>query len=87
MFNMREIIMVEMEWYKVNWKVVNRVIFWFQKRIYKVLYNGDIKVVKKFQKLLVKFKLVRLFVVRRVIQDNIGKKILGIDGVGELVLL
>lgn len=84
---MREIIMVEMEWYKVNWKVVNRVIFWFQKRIYKVLYNGDIKVVKKFQKLLVKFKLVRLFVVRRVIQDNIGKKILGIDGVGELVLL
>lgn len=84
---MREIIMVEMEWYKVNWKVVNRVIFWFQKRIYKVLYNGDIKVVKKFQKLLVKFKLVRLFVVRRVIQDNIGKKILSIDGVGELVLL
>lgn len=67
MFNMREIIMVEMEWYKVNWKVVNRVIFWFQKRIYKVLYNGDIKVVKKFQKLLVKFKLVRLFVVRKVI--------------------
>ena len=87
MSNTRETTTVEMEWHKVNWKAVNRAIFRLQKRIYKASHNGDTKAVKKLQKLLVKSKSARLLAVRRVTQDNTGKKTPGIDGVGELAPL
>src|SRR5256886_3497339 len=52
-----------------------------QKRIFKASERGDLKTVHKLQKLLMKSRSARLLAVRRVTQDNQGKKTAGIDGV------
>ncbi len=84
MTNTSETTTVEMEWAAVNWKAVNRAMFRLQKRIYKASQNGDLKTVRKFQKLLVKSKSAKLTAVRKVTQDNRGKNTPGIDGVAKL---
>lgn len=84
MTNTSETTTVEMKWSDVNWKSVNRAVFRLQKRIYKASQNGDNKTVRKLQKLLVKSKSAKLLAVRKVTQDNTGKKTPGIDGVAKM---
>ena len=52
-----------------------------QKRIYQARKPGEKRKVEKLQKLLMKSRSARLLAVRRVTQDNQGKKTAGIDGV------
>jgi RNA-directed DNA polymerase len=52
-----------------------------QKRIYRARKPGNQRQVEKLQKLLLKSEAARLLAVRRVTQDNQGKKTAGVDGV------
>jgi RNA-directed DNA polymerase len=79
MTNTSETTTVEMKWSDVNWKSVNRAVFRLQKRIYKASQNGDIKTVRKLQKLLVKSKSAKLLAVRKATQDNKGNKTPGLN--------
>lgn len=72
------------EWKELDWKTIQHSIFKLQKRIYQASLRGDVELVHKLQRLLVKSKAASLLAVRRVSQDNQGKKTAGIDGVRKL---
>ncbi|NEO00739.1 MAG: group II intron reverse transcriptase/maturase [Moorea sp. SIO3I7] len=73
--------MVELNnWNSLKWKSIERAVFKLQKRIYKASQNGERAKARKLQKLLTKSKSARLLAVRKVTQDNRGKKTAGIDG-------
>lgn len=62
------------EWKDIPWQKVERNVYKLQKRIYKASRRGDVKIVHKLQKLLIKSWYGRCLAVRRVSQDNQGKK-------------
>src|SRR5438105_9223868 len=68
-------------WNKLPWRKLERHVYRIQKRIYRASQRGETRKVEKLQKLLLKSKSARLLAVRRVTQDNQGKKTAGIDGV------
>ncbi|NET51748.1 MAG: group II intron reverse transcriptase/maturase [Merismopedia sp. SIO2A8] len=55
-----------------------------QTRIYRASNRGDVKLVRRLQKLLISSWSARALAVRRVTQDNQGKKTAGVDGVKSL---
>lgn len=69
------------EWAAVPWRKLEKHQYRLQKRIFKASERGDLKTVHQLQKLLMKSRSARLLAVRRVTQDNQGKKTAGIDGV------
>src|SRR6266702_2917417 len=69
------------EWAALPWRKLEQHLYRLQKRIFKASARGDLKTVHKVQKLLMKSRSARLVAVRRVTQDNQGKKTAGIDGV------
>src|SRR5438067_9312513 len=68
-------------WSKVPWKKLEQHCFRIQKRIYRASQRGNQRAVQKLQKLLMKSEAARLLAVRRVTQENQGKKTAGIDGI------
>jgi RNA-directed DNA polymerase len=72
------------EWNQVNWRKLERKVFKLQKRIYRASQRGDIKALRKLQKMLMKSWSARALAVRRVTQDNQGKKTAGVDGLKSL---
>jgi RNA-directed DNA polymerase len=72
------------EWNTIPWHKAEREVFKLQKRIYQAASRGDTKAVHKLQRLLMKSWWAILSAVRRVTQDNQGKKTAGIDGVKSL---
>src|SRR5438132_1351975 len=68
-------------WERLPWKKLEVAVYRMQKRIFQASQRGDIKTVHKIQKLLMKSEAARLLAVRRVTQDNQGKKTAGVDGV------
>jgi RNA-directed DNA polymerase len=68
-------------WNSVPWKKLEQHCFRIQKRIYRASQRGNQRAVQKLQKLLMKSEAARLLAVRRVTQENQGKKTAGIDGV------
>ncbi|PPT08939.1 Retron-type RNA-directed DNA polymerase [Geitlerinema sp. FC II] len=75
---------VRLEWRGIDWKKIERRVFRLQKRIYQAKRRGDVRTVHGLQKLLLKSWSARLLAVRRVTQDNQGKKTAGVDGVKSL---
>jgi RNA-directed DNA polymerase len=69
------------EWTEIPWRKLEQHLYRLQKRIFKASERGDLKTVHKLQKLLMKSRSARLLAVRRVTQDNQGKKTAGIDGI------
>ncbi len=67
------------EWLSIVWKKAERIVFQLQKRIYKAVKAGQTKKAKKLCKLLVRSKSTALVNVRKVTQDNQGKKTAGVD--------
>ncbi|NEO62671.1 MAG: group II intron reverse transcriptase/maturase [Moorea sp. SIO4G2] len=72
------------EWTQVNWRKLEMTVFKLQKRIYRASNRGDVRVVRKLQKTLMKSWSAKMIAVRRVTQENKGKKTAGIDGVKAL---
>jgi len=68
-------------WNSVPWKKLEQHCFRIQKRIYRASQRGNQRAVQKLQKLLMKSEAARLLAVRRVTQENQGKKTAGIDGI------
>lgn len=69
------------EWKHLNWAKLERRVYKLQKRIYKASSRGDVKAVRRLQKTLMKSWSGKCLAVRRVTQDNQGKKTAGVDGV------
>jgi RNA-directed DNA polymerase len=72
------------EWKNIPWRKLERDVFKLQKRIFQATQRGDIQTVHRLQRLLMKSRAATLLAVRRVTQDNRGKKTAGIDGVKSL---
>ena len=72
-------------WNTIPWKKMERNVYKLQKRIYQASQRGDIKTVRQLQRLLSKSQSAKLLAVRKVTQDNQGKKTAGVDGVKSLV--
>lgn len=72
------------KWKNIPWQKIERNVFKLQKRIYQAAVKDDRKTVHRLQRLLMKSQCGRLLAVRRVSQDNQGKKTAGIDGVKSL---
>src|SRR5438105_5668148 len=68
-------------WNRLPWRKLEKHCFHIQKRIYRASQRGNQRAVQKLQKLLMKTEAARLLAVRRVTQENQGKKTAGIDGV------
>ena len=73
-----------LEWKEIPWKKLEKRIYKLQKRIYKASSRGDVKAVRRLQKTLMRSWAAKCLAVRRVSQDNQGKKTAGIDGVKSL---
>jgi len=71
-------------WNTIPWKQLQRSVFKLQKRIYQASSRGDVKTVHRLQRLLIRSRSAKLLAVRRVTQDNQGKKTAGVDGVKAL---
>jgi RNA-directed DNA polymerase len=71
-------------WRTTNWSKAQRYVFKLQKRIYAASRRGDVKLVRKLQKTLMRSWYNKALSVRRVTQDNTGKKTAGVDGIKSL---
>src|SRR2546422_8576488 len=68
-------------WNRIPWKKMQRNVFKLQKRIYQASCRDDIRTVRTLQRLLIHSWSAKLLAVRRITQDNQGKKTAGVDGV------
>jgi RNA-directed DNA polymerase len=78
------------DWTDAPWSKLERALYRLQKRIYTAQDRGNVKVIHSLQRLLLKSRAARMLAVRRVTQENQGKKTAGVDGVkavGPLVRL
>ncbi|WP_287242410.1 MULTISPECIES: group II intron reverse transcriptase/maturase [unclassified Okeania] len=73
-----------LKWKDINWKKVEKSVFKLQKLIYRASMSGEFRKMHRYQKLLTKSYYARLLAVRRVTQDNQGKKTAGVDGIKNL---
>ena len=76
--------MATVEWKNIDWRKLERRVFKLQKRIYQASQRGDVHAVRRLQKTLMKSGSAKALAVRRVTQDNQGKKTAGVDGVKSL---
>lgn len=75
---------IRYKWNEIPWRKLEKSSFKLQKRIYRASQNDDIKSVHRLQKLLLKSKSGKYMAVRRVTQDNQGRKTAGVDGISDL---
>jgi RNA-directed DNA polymerase len=68
-------------WNKKPWRKLEQHVYRIQKRIYQASQRNNVRAVQKLEKLLMKSNAARLLAVRRVTQDNQGKKTAGVDGI------
>jgi RNA-directed DNA polymerase len=69
------------DWAQIPWRKLERKVYRLQKRIYQASLRGNDQVVHTLQRLLMKSKAARTLAVRRVTQENQGKRTAGVDGV------
>jgi len=72
------------DWQTLPWQEIERNVFHLQQRIYQAASCGDVKRIHNLQRLLLSSYSARLLAVRRVTQDNRGKRTPGVDGVASL---
>jgi RNA-directed DNA polymerase len=68
------------KWKAIPWRKLRKVVFRLQVRIFKAQKNGNLRLVRKLQKLLLNSKAAKLLAIRQVTQLNMGKKTAGVDG-------
>jgi RNA-directed DNA polymerase len=68
------------DWVAVDWRKAERSVYRLQKRIFKASQRGKTQVVHNLQRKLMRSWAARVLAVRRVTQDNQGKKTAGVDG-------
>src|SRR5262249_60441601 len=68
-------------WESLPWFLLEQDLFRLQKRIYQASLRGDYSSIRSLQKLLLSSRAAKLIAVRRVTQDNMGKKTAGVGGI------
>jgi hypothetical protein len=66
------------------WQEIERNVYRLQQRIYQAASRGDVRRIHNLQRLVLSSYSARLLAVRRVTQDNRGKRTAGVDGVASL---
>ena len=74
-------------WNEIDWRKLEKRVFKLQKRIYRASKRGDVRAVRKLQKTLMRSWSGKCIAVRRVTQDNQGRKTAGVDGIKSLTPL
>lgn len=74
----------EWEWSSINWRTVETTVFKLQKRIYQASLQGKTVLVRKLQRLLTTSFAAKVLAVRKVTQQNKGKRTAGVDGITAL---
>lgn len=69
------------KWKDINWKRVEKNVCKLQNLIYRASSRGEIRKMRKYQRLLTKSYYARLIAVKHLTQDNQGRKTAGIDGI------
>ena len=72
------------EWSDLPWRKLEQIVYKLQKRIFQASQRGETKTVHRLQRLLITSRSAKLLAVRKVTQDNRGKKTAGVDGVKSL---
>src|SRR2546425_11531360 len=72
------------EWNTIPWRKLEVRVFKLQRRIYQATTRGETQKARKLQKLLAASWSAKSLAVRRVTQENKGKKTAGVDGVKSL---
>ena len=72
------------KWTDIPWHKLERNVYKLQKRIYRASRRDDVKLVRRLQKLLIKSWAAKCLAVRRITQDNQGRKTAGVDGAKSL---
>jgi RNA-directed DNA polymerase len=72
---------VSESWRKLPWRKLEHQMYRIQKRLFRAEERGNEQAVRQLQKLWRKSRAARLIAVRRMTQDNQGKRTAGIDGV------
>ena len=72
------------DWAMLPWRKLEQHVYRLQKRIYRAACRGNTQAVHRLQQLLTRSRAARLLAVRRVTQDNQGKKTAGVDGIASL---
>ena len=71
-------------WNTIPWSRIQRNVFKLQKRIYQAARRGDVRTVRRLQRLMMQSWSAKLLAVRRIAQDNRGRRTAGVDGVKSL---
>ncbi|MEN9518496.1 MAG: hypothetical protein RLZZ381_1084 [Cyanobacteriota bacterium] len=72
------------EWNEIDWRKVELSVFKLQKRIFQASKADNVRKLRRLQKTLLNSYHAKLLAVRRVTQDNQGKKTAGVDGIKSL---
>jgi RNA-directed DNA polymerase len=72
------------EWRDIDWPKVESDVHCLQRRIYRASQRDDRDVIHRLQRLLMSSWSAKTLAVRRVTQDNQGKKTAGVDGIASL---
>jgi RNA-directed DNA polymerase len=72
------------EWKDLDWRKLEKRVWKLQRRIYQASQRGDTAAVRKLQKTLMRSWSAKCTAVRKVTQDNQGKRTAGVDGVKSL---
>ena len=72
------------EWNAIPWRKLEVKVFKLQRRIYQATTRGETKKAHRLQKLLASSWSAKSLAVRRVTQENTGKKTAGVDGASNL---
>jgi RNA-directed DNA polymerase len=68
------------DWVAFDWRKAERSVYRLQQRIFRASGRGNVQVVHNLQRKLMRSRSARMLAVRRVTQDNQGKKTAGVDG-------
>src|SRR5689334_6444028 len=72
------------DWGLLPWRKLEQHVYRLQKSIYRAAERGNVLGVHRLQPLLIRSRSARFIAVRRVTQDNQGKRTAGIDGKASL---
>ncbi|MCW1048793.1 reverse transcriptase N-terminal domain-containing protein, partial [Priestia sp. JV24] len=67
-------------WYSIDWSIIQKYVTKLRQRIYRAEQQNQRRRVRKLQRLLLRSKANLLLSIRRVTQQNTGKRTPGIDG-------
>ena len=71
-------------WRTINWSRAERRVRKLQRKIYQASLNGNLEMTHAYQDLILKSISAKLIAVRKVTQDNRGKKTPGVDGIASI---